>query len=141
MLYHRLLSRLVSSESSFDFMIFWQLANVDSARQFTWSFLEEAGLIADHEEFQVLTLADLSVVWQDLIHQLRIARVDDQLKVIYRHQSHKPHGESSHVPPNDPPTKTIERSLETSGNQPTENGVVTSPVEDNENTSLPPVQG
>lgn len=86
MLYYRLLSRLVSSERPFDFMIFWQLANVDSERQLSWRFLEQAGLIADKGEFQVLTLADLSVLWHDLVYQLQIASVDDQLKLIYRLQ-------------------------------------------------------
>ncbi|KAF9451416.1 hypothetical protein P691DRAFT_699478 [Macrolepiota fuliginosa MF-IS2] len=86
MLYHRLLSRLVSPEPSFDFLIFWQLANVDPAQPLSWKFLQQAGLIADKDEFQVLNLGDLSVLWHDLIHQLAIAGVDEQLKLVYRQQ-------------------------------------------------------
>jgi len=88
MLYHRLLSRLVAFEPSFDFTIFWKLANVDPEQQFSQRFLEEAGLIADKDKFQICNLNDLLVLWHDLIHQLRIASVNDQLELIYRLQIH-----------------------------------------------------
>ncbi len=131
MLYHRLLSRLVSSEPSFDFLTFWQLANVDPTRQFSWQFLEEAGLISAYDEFQVLNLADLSALWQDLVCQLRIARVDDQLKLVYRLQSYGPKGESSSVLP----AKIIVSSLGTSSNPPMKGAA------SDENGKLPLVQG
>ena len=88
MLYHRLLSKLVALKPSFDFTIFWQLANVNPEQQFSQRFLEQAGLIADKGEFQICNLNDLSVLWHDLVHQLRVASVDDKLKLIYRLQIH-----------------------------------------------------
>ncbi|KAJ3569735.1 hypothetical protein NP233_g4858 [Leucocoprinus birnbaumii] len=87
MLYHRLLSKLVVSESSFNFMEFWQIANVNPERQLSWRFIEQAGLIAGEGEFQVDNLNDLSVLWHDLILQLNITGVDDQLTLIYRLQT------------------------------------------------------
>lgn len=88
MLYHRLLSKLVALKPSFDFTIFWQLANVNFKQQFSQRFLEQAGFIAEKGEFQIRNLNDISVLWHDLVHQLRIASVDDQLKLIYRLQIH-----------------------------------------------------
>lgn len=88
MLYHRLLSKLVALKPSFDFTIFWQLANVNFEQQFSQRFLEQAGFIAEKGEFQIRNLNDISVLWHDLVHQLRIASVDDQLKLIYRLQIH-----------------------------------------------------
>ncbi|KAF5352732.1 hypothetical protein D9756_005870 [Leucocoprinus leucothites] len=88
MLYHKLLSRLVASEPSFNFMAFWQLANVNPEQNLSWHFLEQAGLVAGEGEFQVYNLNDLSALWHDLVYQLNIAGVDDQLKLIYRLQTH-----------------------------------------------------
>jgi len=98
MLYHRLLSKLVAFKPSFDFTIFWQLANVNPEQQLSQCFLEQAGLL-DEGEFQICNLNDLSALWYDLVHQLRIAFVDDQLKLIYRLQIHGKCKKSYSEPP------------------------------------------
>jgi exonuclease V len=89
MLYHRLLSKLISTNAPFDFMIFWQLVNVNPEQQLSWTFLEQTGLIAEKDNFQVLNLADLSALWHDRVYQLHVAGVDDQLKLVYRLQVDK----------------------------------------------------
>ncbi|KXN88879.1 putative exonuclease V, mitochondrial, partial [Leucoagaricus sp. SymC.cos] len=133
MLYHRLLSRLVSPDASFDFMVFWQLASVDPHKQLSWRFLEQAGLIADANEFQVLNLADLSVLWQDLVHQLCIAGVDDKLKLIYRLQMPSKREESHSLLPRDAPQFT---SPSTSLDFPPQLNE-TNPIHTDETTSVP----
>lgn len=89
MLYHRLLSKLVSTKAPFDFMIFWQLVNVNPEQQLSEEFLEQAGLVAEKDKFQVLNLADLSALWHDRIDQLHIASIDDQLQLVYRLQANQ----------------------------------------------------
>lgn len=141
MLYHRLLSKLVSPEPSFDFMIFWQLANVDPTRQLSWGFLQQAGLIADKGELQVLNLADLSALWHDLVCQLRITGVDEQLKLVYRLQLYGQGGEmpsTTHLTSGleDPSKRTEAISPGERPRQPLESGIVNGDVA----SSLPPNQ-
>lgn len=69
--------------------MFWQLVNVDPEQQLSSTFLEQSGLTAENDKFQVLNLADLSALWHDRVYQLHIAGVDDQLKLVYRLQVNK----------------------------------------------------
>ncbi|PBL00713.1 hypothetical protein ARMGADRAFT_391523 [Armillaria gallica] len=83
MLYHRLLSSLISTETPFDFTRFWEQINVDPARQFSERFLTQAGGTS-HPAFTCLD--DLTTLWRNTTSELDIPGIDPCLQLIYRRQ-------------------------------------------------------
>ncbi len=85
MLYHRLLSSLISTETPFDFTRFWEQINVDPARQFSESFLTQAGSsLGTSPAFTCLD--DLTTLWRNTTSKLDIPGIDPCLQLIYLRQ-------------------------------------------------------
>lgn len=106
MLYHRLLSNLLStaqpdiaSSQPLDFDAFWPKANVDPTRRFSDSFLLQTGLPdarrtpqGDTSTESVIDLSgihclnDLTRAWHHAVEALNAVRVDSTLTIVYRAQ-------------------------------------------------------
>ncbi|KAK0246125.1 exonuclease V [Armillaria nabsnona] len=86
MLYHRLLSALISTETPFDFTRFWEQINVDPARQFSESFLIQAGSSQGTSRPAFTCLDDLTTLWRNTTSKLDIPGIDPCLQLIYRRQ-------------------------------------------------------
>lgn len=85
MLYHRLLSSLISPEIPFDFTRLWDETNVDPARPFSETFLSQAGSsLGTYPAFTCLD--DLTVFWRNATLELDIPGIDPCLQLIYRRQ-------------------------------------------------------
>lgn len=84
MLYHRLLSSLLSS--SFDFVTFWERVGVDSERTFSTGFLFQAGLLVETQDsdFKATSLKELEGTWRRVVDRLDVGMVEKTLKVVYR---------------------------------------------------------
>jgi exonuclease V len=88
MLYHHLLSALLSP--TFSFNIFWEKIQVDPSAQFSDEFLLQAGLARETDGKVVLgypaCLDDLTDLWRSTVHSLRVRGVSPTLEIVYRKQ-------------------------------------------------------
>ncbi|KAK0198733.1 exonuclease V [Armillaria mellea] len=84
MLYHRLLSSLISTENPFDFIRLWEQTNVDPTWQFSERFLTQAVPGISHPAFTCLD--DLTALWRNTASKLDIPGIDPRLQLIYRRQ-------------------------------------------------------
>ena len=88
MLYHHLLSALISP--TFSFNTFWEKIHVDPSIEFSDEFLLQAGLArkTDGEVFQGYPscLDDLADLWRSTVHSLHVRGVSPILEVQYRTQ-------------------------------------------------------
>ncbi|KAK0481838.1 exonuclease V [Armillaria novae-zelandiae] len=82
MLYHRLLSSLISTETPFDFTRLWEQTNVDPALQLSESFLAQFGI----SPYAFTCLDDLTALWRNTTLKLDIPGIDPCLQLIYRAQ-------------------------------------------------------
>ncbi|KAK0456175.1 exonuclease V [Armillaria borealis] len=89
MLYHRLLSSLISTETPFDFTRFWEQANVDPAWQFSERFLTQTGSLLGTFHPAFTCLNDLTTLWRNTTSKLDIPGIDPCLQLIYRRQEPK----------------------------------------------------
>lgn len=86
MLYHRLLSDLVTSNPPYDFPALWKKLGLRSAQKLSTAFLMEAKLISHSDNFQVVCLDDLATSWHNLVACSNISAVDPTLELVYRLQ-------------------------------------------------------
>jgi hypothetical protein len=82
MIYHRLLSTLLSQETPFTFAAFWSLIDVDPQKSFSEKFLSE---VQDLQmgDFPFSCLNDITRRWQESIPSLNTG-VEPMLQLIYR---------------------------------------------------------
>ncbi|KAI0800592.1 exonuclease V [Fomes fomentarius] len=97
MLYHRLLSNVLSTASAsipsadpLDFALLWERADVDPSKRFSDTFLHQAGLASATEHDPSLPemscLHDLTAAWRRAVFPLNVAEVDRTLTLVYRRQ-------------------------------------------------------
>lgn len=86
MLYHRLLSDLVTLNPPYDFPALWKKLGLRSAQNFSTAFLMEAKLISHSDNFQVVCLDDLVTSWYNLVACSNISSVDPTSELVYRLQ-------------------------------------------------------
>lgn len=86
MLYHRLLSDLVTLNPPYDFPALWKKLGLRSAQNFSTAFLVEAKLISHSDDFQVVCLDDLATSWHNLVACSNISSVDPTSELVYRLQ-------------------------------------------------------
>ncbi|KAJ2932816.1 hypothetical protein H1R20_g4269, partial [Candolleomyces eurysporus] len=86
MLYHRLLSELISTEKSFDFVALWDRLGIDSQVEFSTGFLVQAGLLDHNNGFSVINLDGLVDSWRRTLEASSIVDVDPNLQLVYRLQ-------------------------------------------------------
>ncbi|PBK76928.1 hypothetical protein ARMSODRAFT_1079004 [Armillaria solidipes] len=89
MLYHRLLSSLISTETPFDFTRFWEQANVDPAWRFSERFLTQTGSLLGTSHPAFTCLDDLTTLWRNTTSKLDIPGIDPCLQLIYCRQEPK----------------------------------------------------
>jgi exonuclease V len=86
MLYHHLLSALISP--TFSFSTFWEKVQVDPFAQFSDAFLTQTGLARQTDESVVLTSAecldDLTDLFHSTVRSLQVQGVSPTLEIIYR---------------------------------------------------------
>jgi exonuclease V len=89
MLYHHLLSALLSPE--FSFSAFWEMVKVDPFAQFSDAFLMQSGLARQTDEDVVLASAEcldgLTDLWHSTVRSLQVQGVSPTLEIVYRTQS------------------------------------------------------
>ena len=89
MLYHHLLSALLSP--TFSFNAFWEKVQVDPFAQFSDTFLKQSGLARQTDENIMLTSAecldDLTDLWHSTVRTLQVQGVSPTLEIVYRTQS------------------------------------------------------
>lgn len=86
MLYHRLLSELISTEKPFDFVALWDRLGIDPTIEFSTGFLVQAGLLDHNNGFSTTNLDGLVELWERILKASSIADVEPQLQLIYRLQ-------------------------------------------------------
>ncbi|KIL71568.1 hypothetical protein M378DRAFT_65079 [Amanita muscaria Koide BX008] len=86
MLYHRLLSGLLSEYPPFDFSSLWDRLGLDSSAIFSTQFLLEAGLVTDDRQERMACLDDLVNCWHRTAQHLDVVGVDSELHLVYRLQ-------------------------------------------------------
>ncbi|KAJ2921359.1 hypothetical protein H1R20_g15740, partial [Candolleomyces eurysporus] len=86
MLYHRLLSELISTEKSFDFVALWDRLGIDSQVEFSTGFLVQAGLLDHNNGFSVINLDGLVDSWKRTLEASSIVDIDPNLQLVYRLQ-------------------------------------------------------
>jgi len=86
MLYHRLLSELVTLNPPYDFPALWKKLGLRSAQKLSTAFLTEAKLILHSDNSQVVCLDDLAASWHNLVACSNISAVDPTLELVYRLQ-------------------------------------------------------
>jgi exonuclease V len=88
MLYHHLLSKLLSP--TFSFSTFWEKVHVDPFAQFSEKFLLETGLARETDGKVVLgypdCLDDLADLWRSTVNAFRLQAVSPTLEIAYRIQ-------------------------------------------------------
>jgi hypothetical protein len=88
MLYHHLLSALLSP--TFSFNMFWEKVQVDPSAQFSDEFLVQVGLGSERDGKVVLgypaCLDDLADLWRSTVHSLCVRGVSPTLEIVYRKQ-------------------------------------------------------
>ncbi|KAL1748951.1 exonuclease V [Schizophyllum fasciatum] len=82
MLYHRILSDLLSTSPSFDFAHLWATLDLDPYRPFPTTILRDTGMLQPAEDGP-LCLADVVELWWKLRDELH-AEVASQLQLVYR---------------------------------------------------------
>ncbi|KAF9074927.1 exonuclease V a 5' deoxyribonuclease-domain-containing protein [Rhodocollybia butyracea] len=82
MLYHRLLTGLISTTNTFDFTFFWQKLGLDPTALFSQSFLTQALLMEE-----VNCLRSLVDLWHLAVARLNGAKVHSTLQLVYRSRS------------------------------------------------------
>lgn len=86
MLYHHLLSKLLSP--TFSFSTFWEKVHVDPFAQFSEKFLLETGLARETDGKVVLgypeCLDDLVDLWRSTVNAFRLQAVSPTLEIAYR---------------------------------------------------------
>ena len=89
MLYHQLLSALLSP--TFSFSAFWEKVQVDPFAQFSDAFLMQSGLARPTDENTVLASAEcldgLTDLWHSTVRSLQVQGVSPTLEIVYRTQS------------------------------------------------------
>ncbi|KAF8899111.1 exonuclease V [Infundibulicybe gibba] len=86
MLYHRLLSDLITTSPPFDFPSLWKRLGLDSSRVFSDRFIEQAGLSIDNERPPTACLDSLVTSWVNLILDMKCPSVSNHLQLVYRLQ-------------------------------------------------------
>ncbi|KAG5645332.1 hypothetical protein DXG03_006394 [Asterophora parasitica] len=86
MLYHRLLSELISTSPPFDFTSLWRRLDLNPAAAFSTAFLVQSGLTSENEQWTSSCLNDLVQSWFQTVEALDISGVDTALKIVYRAQ-------------------------------------------------------
>ena len=86
MLYHRLLSSLLSEYPPFDFSSLWDRLHLNSAALFSTQFLAAAGLITGNRQERTTCLDDLVTCWHRIVQELDVVGVDPELRLVYRLQ-------------------------------------------------------
>ncbi|KAJ3789278.1 exonuclease V [Lentinula aff. detonsa] len=81
MLYHRMLTNLMSTSGSFDFSSFWQQLGLNDTAPFSKNFLAQTLLARETNSLRHLT--DL---WHLAVSRLNGAKIDSTLQLIYRLQ-------------------------------------------------------
>ncbi|KAJ4002253.1 exonuclease V [Lentinula boryana] len=81
MLYHRMLTNLMSTSGSFDFSSFWQQLGLNDTALFSRKFLAQTLLARETNSLRHLT--DL---WHLAVSRLNGAKIDSTLQLIYRLQ-------------------------------------------------------
>lgn len=88
MLYHHLLSALLSP--TFSFNAFWEKVQADPFAQFSDAFLTQSGLARQTDENVVLASAecldDLTELWHSTVRSLQVQGVSPILEIVYRTQ-------------------------------------------------------
>lgn len=84
MLYHRLLSDLISTTYQFPFDYLWQKLDLDGSQPFSDKFKEQA---SQSNYVQANCLNDLARTWTQSMHQLDVSGVGDELKLVYIRQN------------------------------------------------------
>ncbi|KAH9964155.1 exonuclease V [Russula dissimulans] len=91
MLYHRLLSALISP--TFSFNTFWEKICVDPSAQLSDAFLLQSGLANERDGKIVLgypaSLDDLADIWRSTVRSLHVRGISPTLEIIYRSQKSK----------------------------------------------------
>jgi hypothetical protein len=83
MIYHRLLSALLSQETPFPFEAFWPLVDVDPQKSLSEKFLSEVqDLLVDRFSFSCLN--DITRRWQESVPSLKFTGVEPMLQLVYR---------------------------------------------------------
>jgi len=88
MLYHSLLSALISP--TFSFNAFWEKLHVDSSAQLSDAFLLQSGLAHERDGKVVLgypaCLDDLADIWHSTVRSLHVRGISSTLELVYRSQ-------------------------------------------------------
>ncbi|EPQ60234.1 hypothetical protein GLOTRDRAFT_30296 [Gloeophyllum trabeum ATCC 11539] len=85
MLYHRLLSKLVSLSKPFDFSRIWKQLRLRPDARLGHQFLTDAGLLLGADWGAPLEcLNDLTAAWLAAVERLDVDSVDKHLKLVYR---------------------------------------------------------
>ncbi|TFK56874.1 hypothetical protein OE88DRAFT_1620030 [Heliocybe sulcata] len=85
MLYHRLLSCLLSQSSPFDFSEIWNQLQLRPEARLSNKFLADAGLmLGEGEGATMQCLNDFTAAWFAAVERLDVDYVDKHLKVMYR---------------------------------------------------------
>jgi exonuclease V len=87
MVYHRLLSDLLSTSPPFDFATLWSKVNVQSEKPLSFGFMLQAGLfVPGNDASKCLCLNGLTNMWYDMVETLGVQGIDRTLELIYREQ-------------------------------------------------------
>lgn len=85
MLYHRLLSKLVSLSKPFDFSRIWKQLRLRPDARLGHQFLTDAGLLLGADwGAPLVCLNDLTAAWLAAVERLDVDSVDKHLKLVYR---------------------------------------------------------
>jgi len=85
MIYRRLTSDLISTDSPYDFQRLWDKLGLESKKDFPSSFLLQAGLgTPGDDNSKTLCLDDLAASWHKLVAKSGISGVHPQLELVYR---------------------------------------------------------
>lgn len=90
MLYHRLLSTLISND--FDFESLWKRLNLNPQMQFSARFQAQSGLIFASDDSRMNCLDGLVQLWSSNARLLNIDGIDRTLVLVYRIQHNTKHG-------------------------------------------------
>ena len=122
MLYHHLLSALLSP--SFSFSAFWEKVQIDPFAQFSDAFLMQSGLARHTDENVVIASAecldDLTDLWHSTVRSLQVQGVSPTLEIVYRTQPKRSRQTSlndSFGNVADPEARELALAIETSGRE------------------------
>lgn len=90
MLYHRLLSALISSSHPLNFSYLWTRLKLNASKPFSPSFMAQARLTWDSPLMGAqLCLDDLTRIWRHELQQLDVTGVEKAVQLVYRHRKLK----------------------------------------------------